>query len=289
MTIDLTEQTEHDPATPDIRFAISERLTAFERTQMESTGHNPDDFFVLVGVPFEQNMQTAVADGRLMVQGAFSTPMPVINQRHTLLDAAGRAAEANMLAAVTVRMIVRKSVAAIPASDPASVFMACVKAHEGYSAVLASLRSTIPARSEYLSDDTLAFFTLTYQEASMISYRIQRLGLVGVVFVDHTPSIATAASLNQDQGTSRAHDHTLSYLPMWTDADRTALWTAVLQAAPPIDLQRVRGLAESQGVTVPRLASEAPVVPVAMLEDAGGEQTTGVFGELLARLSERMG
>ena len=285
---DLTEHTE-DPATPDIRFAISERLTAFERTQMEATGLNPDDFFVLVGVPFEQNMQTAVADGRLMVQGAFSTPMPVINQRHTLLDAAGRAAEANMLAAVTVRMIVRKSVAAIPAADPASVFMTCVKAHEGYSAVLASLRSTIPARSEYLADDTLAFFTLTYQEASMISYRIQRLGLVGVVFVDHTPSIATAASLNPDPGTPREHDHTLRYLPMWGDADRAALWTAVLQTAPPIDLQRVRELAEAQGVTVPRLASEAPVVPVAMLEDAGGEQTAGVFGELLARLSERMG
>ena len=279
--------------TPDVRFAISERLTAFERTQIEAQGHDPDEYSVLVGVPATQDIQTAVQDGHLLVNGMFATPMQVIETRATLLDAAGRQAERNMVVAMSLRMIVKKSASALPTSDPASVFMTCVKAHDGYRAVLSVLQAAIPARSDYLDDDTIAFFTLTYQEASMISYRVQHLGLAGVVTVDHTPSVATAAVMGASSatsavsfpGTADAPQHTCHFLPMWTESDAAGLWRSVLQAAPLIDQPRVRALAESKGLAIPRLASELPQAPIGMLADgAGVEDVRPVFAEMLERL-----
>lgn len=246
-------------------FPLTERLTAVERVQLESGGLDPDDYFAVTLIP--HNLQAAPQDGYLIVQGVFTSPLPVVDHKPLVLGPAGQVADASMLAAVNARVLMKRSTSCLPSTDLRSVFMlTCAVTDEAYAPLLDDVRKMVPLTSTMLNPTTVAFFALTYNELGMTSYRLQHLGFDGILHVESAATAVTLAWIAEEA--PHALDDMRQCVMFQGEAEQTAVWARVLAMAPGISQARVRAMAEARGLDLPRLATEEPAAPFGALEDA---------------------
>lgn len=261
---------------PRIQFPVTERVPAHERPAFDERGIDPDAYFVLPAVPLTNEIEVSVHEGYLMVRGTFMTPVQAVAQN--LLYPNQKIAD-DLIAGMTLKLTVKKARSTIPAVSPATVF--AVHATIKYAAVRDLLIAAIPSVAWQINN-AIVFTALTFQEATLISYRLQMLKMPGIVDVDAGVTAITPSWLDAENAVVLPHTPTKRTIQSWSTEDVAALWEAALSQASPEEQVGIQAAAAAQGFDFRPVAVDGlPLGTVAEIP-----YSAGVLRSLLGELGE---